>query len=67
MFFTGGFNHTWEVYELVAFLVVHKVGKALGPGVLEFHQNFYQFNIILQLGIYYFYILLVFLQEGTEV
>ena len=54
------FDNLRKVQELVAFFVINKVGQALAPTILEFNQDFYKFDVILELRINNFNILLVF-------
>ena len=53
--------------ELMALLVVHEVRQTLSPRVLEFNQNLNKFDIVFELWIDHFYILLVFFEKGSEI
>ena len=53
--------------ELVAFLGVEEVGKSLTPAVFEFYQDFDQFDVVFQLWVHHFDVLVVFAQQVFEV
>ena len=53
--------------KLLTLLAIHEVGQALSPSVFEFNKDFNELNIILKLGIYYFYVLFIFLEKSSEV
>ena len=67
MFLSGGFDHRTEVDQLMAFLMVHEVGETLRPGVLEFYEDFYELDVVLELRVYHLDVLLVLFQELPEV
>ena len=67
MLLAGSFDDAREVDQLATLFVVHEVGKALRPGILEFNQYLYQFHVVLELRVYYLDVLLVLFKEVTEV
>ena len=60
-------NHLREVEQLVAFFVIDEVGQTLAPTVFEFNENFYKFDVVLELRIDNFNILLVFSKKIFEI
>lgn len=53
-------NHLREVQQLRQLLVVHEVGEALAPGVLELAQTVHEFQIIFELRVHHLNILVIF-------
>lgn len=51
----------------MALFVIHKIGETLCPGIFKFYKDFYEFQIILELGIDHLNILLVLFQQLPKI
>ena len=67
MLLAGGLYYLGEVDQLAALLVVDKVGETLAPAVFKLDKDLYQLNVVFELGVYNFDVLLVLSQEAFEV
>jgi len=67
MLLCSGFDHLAKMQKLIKFLRVQEIGQALRPTVFKFYQDFYKFNVVFQLRVYYFDVLLVLTEKILEV
>jgi len=63
----SGFDDLAKMQKLVEFFGVQEVGKALRPTVFKFNQDFDKFNVVFQLWVDNFDVLLILTQKIFEV
>ena len=60
------FYDRWEMNNLVALLGVNQILFAFFPGWLVVHEDFNKVGVVFELGVYYFDVLAVLLEEFSE-
>ena len=67
MLLRSGFDHLAKMQKLVEFLRIQEVGQALRPTVFKFNQDFDEFNVVFQLWVDDFDVLLILTEKIFKV
>lgn len=67
VFLADGLDYLGKVQQLVKLLRVEEVGQALAPAVFELNQDLHKLNVVLELWVDHFDVLLILAQEVFEV